>query len=699
MELLTPLSDLPRAKRFLPKLKKLGLATVLDLIYHFPYRYEDFSHVVPIASLAPGEPRTVRGTIATIKTTRIFRRHLTITEARVEDASGSLTVVWFNQPYLANTLTEGREVNLAGEPEMKKGKLILMNPIHELVTAEATRHTARIIPIYPETKGFTSRGIRYLLTPLLQSIPRLEDPIPQNIRDGAAIPELNTALRDIHFPAAIADAERARARFIFEDLFAFQLYNLIRRRKFAERAAMPIPVDAPYLNELIAELPFGLTESQERVVDEVCGDIAKEHPMRRLLHGDVGSGKTVIASLAALLTARAGAQSAVMAPTEILATQHFETHMRLFPQSEEGVALLTGSRARLFFGEGLASDAKRPDIVKRIAEGKIRIVIGTHALIQKYVSFKNLALVVVDEQHRFGVEQRASLLQRPASNSEHLTPHLLSMTATPIPRSLALTMWSDLDVSYLTELPKGRKRIKTYVVPPGKRTGAYKFIRERIREGRQVFVICPRIAASNTENQQLLEIKNVTEEYEKLSKKVFPDLEIGLLHGKLKSKEKEDVMHRFTEGKTSILVSTSVIEVGVDVPNAAVMMIEGADRFGLAQLYQLRGRVGRGTHESYCLLFTDSPSDAVRERLAMVAKAKNGLELAETDLRLRGPGEFFGTTQTGMPDLAMKALEHPDIAREAKRYAKELMAEDSTLASYPVLKQKIRDLIARIHKE
>lgn len=690
MELLTLLSDLPRAKRFLPKLKKLGLTTVGDLVYHFPYRYEDFSRVVPIASLKLGEPGTVRGTIASIKTTRIFRRRLTITEARVEDASGSVRVVWFNQPYLSNVLTEGKEVNLAGELEEKKGKPVIMNPIHELAGGDAT-HTARIIPIYPETKGFTSRGIRYLVTPILKTLPLLTDPVPSAVRDEAALPELNTALRDIHFPANITDAERARARFIFEDFLAFQLYNLIRRKKFAERAATSIRADASYLNELIAGLPFGLTQSQEHVLSDVCGDIAQRHPMRRLLEGDVGSGKTVIASLAALLAARADAQSAVMAPTEILATQHFETHMRLFPKSEEGVALLTGSRARLFYGEGLMSDTKRPDIVKRIAEGKIRIVIGTHALIQKYVSFKNLALVVVDEQHRFGVEQRAALMK----NSVCLIPHFLSMTATPIPRSLALTMWSDLDISYLTELPKGRKRIKTYVVPPGKRTGAYNFIRERIREGRQAFVICPRIAASENGD----EVKTVTEEHTKLSRDIFPNLEVGLLHGRLRSKEKEEVMRRFAEGKTHILVATSVVEVGVDVPNAAVMMIEGADRFGLAQLYQLRGRVGRGIHESYCLLFTDSPSDTVRERLALVAKAKNGLELAEKDLALRGPGEFFGTTQTGMPDLAMKALEHPDVAREAKRHAAKLIAQDPTLTSYPALKQKIRDLIARIHKE
>ncbi len=686
MNLSTPLTAIPRAKRFLPKLKKLDIGTVRDLLYHFPSRYDDFSHITPIAHSAAGVACTVRGTIANIAVRRLWRRNMSIVNAVVSDETGSVRIVWFNQPYLANTLKPGTHVNIAGVPSARTGELLFSNPAHETITHGTPSHTARIIPVYPQTRGLTSRGLRYLIKPLLEE--SYEDPLPETVREAAHLSDVNRALHDAHFPENDKDARSAMYRFVFEELFTFQLYQTLRRRRFAAHPAFPIPSDPVYTEQLIAALPFKLTESQEGVLGEIREDIAKPYPMRRLLQGDVGSGKTVIASLAALSAARAGYQSALLAPTEILVNQHFETFMKLFPDYGEGVALLTGSRAVLCYGDGLVKATKRGEVTKKIAEGNVRIVIGTHALIQKHVTFRALALAVIDEQHRFGVEQRASLLRSAAEQGA--MPHLLSMTATPIPRSLALTMWSDMDVSYLAELPQGRKRILTYVVPPEKRTGAYEFLRKQIREGRQVFVICPRIEKLDGEETEL---KTVTEEYEKLSKHVFPDLRVGLLHGRQKSEEKGSTMQAFSKGDLDLLVATSVIEVGVDIPNASTMLIEGAERFGLAQLYQLRGRVGRGTHQSYCLLFTDSSAPEVKERLERVAKAKNGLELAEYDLRLRGPGELFGTTQTGMPDLAMKAIQNPAIAKQARSFAAAVLDADPTLESHAALKRNIKLLI------
>ncbi len=699
MNLSTPLTDYPRAKRYLPKLEKLGIRTVRDLLYHLPTRYDDFSRVRPVATLVPGEPCTVRGTVASITARRAWRnQRMVIVDALLSDKTGSVRVIWFNQPYLVNTLKPGTEVSVAGNPSAKTGALLFLNPAYE-TAAVSPSHTARIIPVYPQTKGLTSRGIRYLVKPLLEET--YEDPLPNTIREEAHLPDINEALQSAHFPANGKEAEWARHRFVFEELFIFQLYQNLRRRRFLNLSAHPVPKDDAYLDQFIRALPFGLTASQQQVRKEVERDMEREHPMHRLLQGDVGSGKTVIASLAALLAARAGFQSALMAPTEVLAVQHFKTVMDLFPGFEGSIALLTSSQVRLWYGEGLVREIKRRELAERIADGSIPVVIGTHALIQKYVSFGRLALVVIDEQHRFGVEQRAALLRRSssggksASGEQYRTPHLLSMTATPIPRSLALTIWSDLDVSYLTELPKGRKRILTYVVPPAKRAGAYEFIRKEVREGRQVFVICPRIEKADDAGT---DVKTVTEEYETLSKQVFPDLRVALLHGKLKSKEKNGVMKAFAEGETDILVATSVVEVGVDVPNATIMLIEGSEHFGLAQLYQLRGRVGRGEHQSYCLLFTDSSVPSTVKRLELVAKARSGLELAEQDLRLRGPGEFFGTTQTGMPDLAMKAVRNPAIVKQAGFFAAKLLDEDPKLEQYPLLRANIKHLIAEIRE-
>lgn len=681
--------------KFLTKFKKLGIETVRDLIFHFPIRYEDFSEVVNIADLIPNQEATVTGVVTDIDSRRSWQRNMTIVEAIVEDKTGSIRAVWFNQPYIKRALGYGESINLSGKVVLRRGELHFSNPSYESVSAKSrsTKHTARIVPVYPETKGLTSRGIRYILEPILKNV-RLNEFIPANILKEAGLPKIDEALQEMHFPTNIDNAIRARKRFAFEDLFLLQLYNLKQKENWLKQETIKIKTDIDYLKNQLKCLPFELTGSQKETLWEILKDISKHHPMNRLLQGDVGSGKTIVAALGAFQAAKNGLQAAFMAPTEILARQHYKTITKFFPEFEGGIALLTSSDARIFYGKDLESQVKKEQVKKEISQNKVKIAIGTHALIQKEVMFGKLAFVVVDEQHRFGVKQRAKLLHVGEN-----TPHFLSMSATPIPRTLSLTLFGDLDISLIKELPKDRKPIITRVVPPAKRKAAYDFIRKQVKMGRQAFVICPRIAASEITNRLLLEVKNVTEEYEKLSKKVFPDLRVAMLHGKMKSKEKEGVMQKFANGDINILVSTSVVEVGVDIPNATIMMIEGAERFGLAQLYQFRGRVGRGEHQSYCLLFTDSSSESTKSRLRSIERAKNGFELAEMDLKLRGPGEFLGVAQTGMPDLAMKAIQNPELVKAGRKSAAAVLQEDPLLKKYPALKTRFQEFQKAIHKE
>ena len=525
-----------------------------------------------------------------------------------------------------------------------------------------------------------------------------EEFIPENILEKEKLLPLEKALKDIHFPESVEDTDTARNRFAFEDLFLLELKLLGERKKLKEKSAFSLDASIEEIKKLLGTLPFGLTDSQKQVLWEVVQDLEIPHPMNRLLQGDVGSGKTIIAGLIAILTARRGFETVIMAPTEILARQHYETILKFFPEHDEGIALLTGRESRLSYGSGLETEKKKADLVHDIENGKVKIVIGTHAVIsgKNEIAFPSLALVVIDEQHRFGIRQRAKLLE----DREH-TPHFLSMSATPIPRTLSLTIFSDLDLSRITELPKNRKGVVTRVVPPNGRKKAYEFVRSEVQKGRQVFVVCPRIEPPEeiiTETEvRKLEIKSVKDEYEKLSTKIFPDLQVAMLHGKQKSEEKEKIMRGLSENKIHVLVSTSVIEVGVDVPNATVMMIEGAERFGLAQLYQFRGRVGRGSHQSYCFLFADSDSEKIRERLLSIVEAKNGLELAERDLALRGPGEFLGRIQTGKADLAMKALQNPEIAVEAKKHASEIL--EAGIQDFPLLQERLKAFTERLHRE
>jgi ATP-dependent DNA helicase RecG len=483
-----------------------------------------------------------------------------------------------------------------------------------------------------------------------------------------------------------------------------------QKMSLAQESAPVIKADIENVKTMLAKLPFELTTSQKRSLWEIIQDVEKAQPMNRLLQGDVGSGKTVVAALAAVIAAQNGLQTAFMAPTEILARQHFETMKKLFAtldlEHPPVIGLLTGSSAHIFYDKALESKVTKPDFSKKVAENGIAIVFGTHALIQKSLAFASLGLVIIDEQHRFGVRQRAELNAKKDATAP--IPHFLSMSATPIPRTLMLSVFGDLDLSLITELPSGRKEIQTKIVSPLERKSTYDFVRAQIKEGRQAFVICPRIEAEEEEEAgpggkgvmfKKLELRSVKEEYEKLSTKIFPDLRVAMLHGQMKPKEKEDVMKRFKDKEFDILVATSVVEVGVDVPNATVMMIEGADRFGLAQLYQFRGRVGRGAHQSYCFLMADTAAAANNARLKAILDAKNGFELAEKDLALRGPGQFFGHVQTGLPDVAMEGLRDPELVKNSREAAAKALSNDPQLKKSSILRKKIEQFRARIHQE
>lgn len=685
--------------KYLRKLKVLNIETVRDLIFHLPFRYEDFSKVIPIAELGGNEQATIRGMVQQVSVKQTWRKKMFITEATVQDDTGAVRAVWFNQPFIASILRQGSTVNLAGKVGFDADDLYLSNPVYELMTGERSvepRHTARLVPVYPETKGLTSKALRFIVKPILESLERIPDPIPKDILRRTTLPELNAAIQAIHFPANIEDAELAKRRFAFEELFLVQLINIGEKVKLEKEKAIAIQWTPERVKAIIGDLPFELTMAQKRSLYEILKDTERGIPMNRLLEGDVGSGKTVVTAIIALLAAENGYQAAFMAPTEVLALQHFKTISELFKNTEVGIALCTASQQRLCFS-GMNTTPGKPHVLKEIEKGSARIIIGTHAIIQDKITFKKIALAVIDEQHRFGVSQRAKLARDWKKNQKAKTsyhPHLLSMSATPIPRTLSLALFGDLNISMIDELPKGRREIITKIVTPAERLATYEFMRKEVSAGRQIFIICPLI-----EDSIHLEAKSVTEEYNRLKTSVFPDLALAALHGQMKPKEKERIMNDFREKKSHVLVSTSVIEVGVDVPNATIMVIEGADRFGLAQLYQFRGRVGRGDHQSYCLLFTDSESVTTHRRLKALLTAKNGFELAQKDLEIRGPGEFLGTKQSGVPDLAMKALKNLDLVKTAREEAVRLIKKDNNLAQYPLLRTKVEELRKRVYQE
>ena len=856
------------------KLSKLKLHTVKDVLYYFPFRYLDFSKISKIADLADGQIATIYGKIEKVSIYKTFHKKMWIVQATISDETGKINAVWFNQKFLINTLKEGKTASFAGKPALQGKKLTLQNPMFEMVADEfqETRHTGRLVPVYPQTEGITSKMIRFVVSKILPDFENTEEFLPKEVVKEFNFPSLAESFAHIHYPETIKQAQDAEKRFSFQDLFLLQLINASEKHSLSRQEAYACGYSPDYVKKLFSYIPFELTLSQKKVLHEILEDLKKSHPTNRLLQGDVGSGKTIVAAIAALVVAKDGKQAVFMAPTEVLARQHYETFKKYFSAQSApasggedflscGVALLTSAQSKSFYGDGLESETPKKELISQIQNGKIKIIIGTHSVIQRGVSFKNLALVVIDEQHRFGVSQRAELIRRspqiatridsdiekPAlvyeeltykirgalfnvynqlgpghketiyhkalieelknqgitfdseryvpvkyndtkvgaykpdliidnkiivelkalpfigsvekkqiwnylkgseyklailvnfgnkgldikriiydkdfkypsksesdqSKSELMPPHLLSMSATPIPRTLAMTAFGDLDLSIINELPKNRKPIITKAVTSANRQKAYDFVAQQIKLGRQAFVICPRIDPPDPEApltpRQLfnLEVKSVKEEYDKLSKKIFPRLKIGMLHGRMPSKggsatggkSKSEIMDAFKKHEYDILVSTSVVEVGVDVPNATVMMIEGSEHFGLSQLYQFRGRVGRGEHQSYCFLFSDINSKTTAFRMKALSSAKSGFELAEIDLKLRGPGQFLGQEQSGMPDLAMKAIQNPDLVKAARDSAQHIISADPELKEHPYLAAYVRMFRQQVHLE
>jgi ATP-dependent DNA helicase RecG len=676
-------------------LKKLGLKKISDLLFYFPSRYEFFSQRKNIIDLTEGDKTTVYGQVADIKMEKTWKKRLTLCQAVISDLTGTINTVWFHQPYIANILKTGDKVALSGKISRNKSGLYLTNPAYEKISSyEALGEGSALLAIYPETRGLSSRWLRFAIQKILGTSELPLDPIPKKILENYHLPSLKSALIFIHTPKKLSYAEAARKRFSFEEIFFIQLSRLKQKKQRDKKRSFVIKADKKKLNDFLSVFPFELTSAQKKIVNHITQDFQKKQPMSRLLEGDVGSGKTAVAVIASYLIVDNGCQVAYMAPTEILAQQHFQSFINYFSQLRltTKIGLITSSECRKFpskVNPKGATQISRSQLLKWVANGEIPILIGTHSLIQNKVKFKNLAFVVIDEQHRFGLRQRAVL----ATEKSEQIPHLLSMTATPIPRTLALTIYSDLDLSLLDEMPAGRQKIITKIVEPDEREKSYEHIREQIKNGRQTFVICPLIDTGKIES------KNVKQEKDRLQKEIFPEFNVSMLHGKMLPKEKEKILQDFRNNKIQILVSTSVIEVGIDVPNATIIVIEGAERFGLAQLHQLRGRVMRSNFQSYCFIFTDSHSQKTHERLNALVSAKSGFELAEYDLQFRGPGELSGLKQWGISDIGMEALKNIKMVEAARNESQKLLQEDPELKKYPLILERLKNQDHLIHFE
>ncbi|WP_299026201.1 ATP-dependent DNA helicase RecG [uncultured Thermanaerothrix sp.] len=663
-----PLTVLPGiGPRYAQILRQLGLETLEDLLYYFPRRYDDYSRLKPINRLRYREEVTVIGTVQSVNNRDTRGGRLNLTEVIISDGTAALRVNWFNQPWLAKTITPGMQIVLAGKVDMYLGRLVMNSPEWEPLEQEHL-HTNRIVPVYPLTAKVSQKMLRRIMYRTVSFwAPRIQDYLPEWVRQAGELVPLSRALLNVHFPESHEDLKAAQERLAFDELFLLQLGVLQQKRAWQANTADIFEVPDAWIEEIIANLPFELTNAQRRVLEEIRQDLRAGRPMNRLLQGDVGSGKTIVAALAIAIVTHAGAQAAFMAPTSILAEQHYRNLMKLLADSERGTRLLPPESIRLLVGD--TPDAEKEEIRAGLADGSIQLVVGTHALIEDPVTFANLQLVIIDEQHRFGVEQRAALRLKGRN------PHLLVMTATPIPRSLALTIYGDLDLSVMDEMPRGRQPVETYLLSPLERERAYSLIRSQIEKGHQAFIIYPLIEKGPND-----ETRSAVEEYERLQREVFPDLKLGLLHGRLPPTEKDRIMRAFRNGEFHILVSTSVVEVGVDVPNATVMLIEGANRFGLAQLHQFRGRVGRGNAQSYCLLIPETNDDIENERLLAMVETNDGFVLAERDLQQRGPGEFLGTRQAGYSELRMASLANVHLIEKARRLAQNLFENDPDLS-------------------
>ena len=700
-------------------LAKLGIRTIRDLLYHFPARYENAGPTGTITGVTAGAEVTLYGTVRKPDIRKTWKSRRPVAEAWLEDNSGKIKMMWFSQPYIAKSLHDGMHVKVSGRVAGEGAKVYLANPEidksplepeevhHSLFVTGTETSDQTLYPIYSESKGVSSLWITHAIRKVFETNAHehLDDPIPPAILARYNLPSLSSALVFIHAPKKMPDAEAARKRFAFEEVFALQVVMQQRRRLHLREEALPVAVDRNALTDFIASFPFPATDAQMKAIEAIVSDFEKTHPMLRLLEGDVGSGKTAVAAATAYLVATslpkgriAGTlQVAYLCPTEILAKQHFSTFVSYFKDHPIPIGLITGSECRKFPSRVRYEESaklSKAAFKKMVANGEIPIVIGTHALVEKSLSFKYFAYAIIDEQHRFGTIHRQRLATKGA-----LAPHLLSMTATPIPRTLALTLYGDLDITLLDEMPKGRKPVLSDVLGPERREQAYERVRSELAAGRQAYVICPRIDEPDPAKELALQAKSVKAEAARLQKEVFPKATIDILHSKMRPLEKETVMKRFEKGDIDVLVATSVVEVGVNVPNATVILIEGAERFGLAQLHQLRGRVIRSTHQSHCFALPESFGPATKERMKAFVSAKNGFELAEYDLALRGAGELAGGRQWGVSDIAMEALKNIKLVEAARTEAARLVAEDPELRQHPALAIRARTADTEMHLE
>lgn len=752
--------DLPHQKA----LKRLGIETVEQLLYHLPARYEDISDVQSVGGLQKDQEAIVYGQIGGLKARKAWKSKRPIAEGWIEDGSARIKVMWFNQPYLAKMLTDGMYVKLVGKVTGSEGKLYIANPeIEKLESLPIDRHDSifkntenldeTIYPVYRETVGVTSKWFYHTTLKCFEKgiLETLIDPIPKEILDRYNLPDLQTALVWIHSPKKADHAQSARKRFAFEEVFYIQTQKAVERAQVNAASFYKFNTDTEHLQKFTERFPFPLTSAQDKAIKAILGDFQGTHAMSRLLEGDVGSGKTAVAASSAYAVATSrppegikkrssdnfvkssrrgesneadvegygdrsaeapqqrnltklselefgNLQVAYMAPTEILAKQHFESFIEYFKHLPIQIGLITGSGCQKFPSKTdptKPTSISRAQLLKWVKNGEIPILIGTHALIYKSVEFKHLAYVIIDEQHRFGTNQRKALAKK-----DTRMPHLLSMTATPIPRTLALTIYGDLDITLLDEMPPGRKPIITKIVGPQQQKPMYEHVRSELVAGRQAYVICPRIDEPDPAKETALILKSVKAEAVRLKKDVFQEFEIGVLHGKMTPTEKDKVMALFTAHKIDILVATSVVEVGVNVPNATNIIIEGAERFGLSQLHQLRGRVVRSNYQAYCFAVTESKSEKTKERLKALVTAKNGFELAEHDLQFRGTGELYGAKQSGLSDLGMEAIKNLKLVEAARTEAQKLVAENKDLAkNFPRIAQKVARLGETLHME
>jgi ATP-dependent DNA helicase RecG len=656
------------------KLQRLGIYTAGDLARHFPRRYDDFSQIIRIRDMRPGKV-TFQGEIERVAGRYARARKLHLTEAIISDGTGTVKAIWFNQSYLAKSIPTGTPVLVSGELKFKNNDLALQGPAIEAIEpGKDMKNTGRIVPVYPETEGLTSKQLRAIIQPLLPLMQTATETLPPEVLASAQLMPYGEALAAIHFPGTSAQLERARHRLAFEELWYMMLASLVIKHEIKTETATPIPFQVDTAKSFVEALDFDLTPGQKQAAWEIFQDMAKDRPMNRLLEGDVGSGKTVVSSMAAVMALAQGFQVALMVPTEILARQHAAKITPLMAKLGYGTALVLGKQPA----------AERKANLERLTQDKPILAIGTQALLGDQVHFHNLGLVIIDEQHRFGVQQRQIL----KAKSGRL-PHLLSMTATPIPRTLQLTVYGDLDISVIQGLPPGRQPIETKAIEAGKRDDMYAFMNSQIDEGRQAFVVCPLIEDSDT-----MGVKSATSEAERLAKGPFKKRRIGLMHGKLKPEEKQAVMDQFVAGELDILVATSVIEVGIDVPNATVMLVDGAERFGLAALHQLRGRIGRGAHKSYCFLAAEAKGATTIERIKALEKSQDGFRLAQIDLELRGPGQIYGRRQHGTLDLQLADISDANLLAAVRNEASKFLSLPGAMVKYTQVAARVNALKA-----